>query len=153
MRLRINSSYVNRIEESNCGRRQRLIALGRSCPVGDRSFRRSSPNSCRFSAVYIVAARFARVGDAKKQKPDEINHRAFSSGDVLLSHNLSPHYHRGCSVSLPCSEWERVGPLRYDHQRSEPRLDAVLLAALRRRSADLWQTIVTIHILKELLIL
>ncbi len=35
-----------------------------------------------------------------------------NSGDVLLSHNLSSHYHRGCSVSLPCSEWERVGPLR-----------------------------------------
>ena len=28
------------------------------------------------------------------------------------------HYHRGCSVSLPCSEWERVGPLRYDHQKA-----------------------------------
>ena len=27
------------------------------------------------------------------------------------------HYHRGCSVSLPCSEWERVGPLRSDHQK------------------------------------
>ena len=34
------------------------------------------------------------------------------TGDVLLSHNLEMHYHRGCSVSLPCSEWERVGPLR-----------------------------------------
>src|SRR2546430_8056370 len=43
----------------------------------------------------------------------EFNHRAFYSGDVLLSHGLSPYYHRGCSVSLPCSEWERVGPLRY----------------------------------------
>ena len=42
-----------------------------------------------------------------------------NSGDVLLSHKLYKHYHRGCSVSLPCSEWERVGPLRYDHQRSE----------------------------------
>ena len=29
------------------------------------------------------------------------------------------HYHRGCSVSLPCSEWERVGPLRWDHQKSD----------------------------------
>src|ERR1700682_2088180 len=44
--------------------------------------------------------------------------RVFSSGDVLLSHNLSSHYHWGCSVSLPCSEWERVGPLRYDHQKA-----------------------------------
>ena len=42
---------------------------------------------------------------------------ALYSGDVLLSHGLSPYYHRGCSVSLPCSEWERVGPLRYCHQK------------------------------------
>jgi hypothetical protein len=28
------------------------------------------------------------------------------------------HYHWGCSVSLPCSEWERVGPLRYNHQKA-----------------------------------
>src|SRR4051812_22101678 len=47
-------------------------------------------------------------------------YRAFCSGDVLLSHDLSSHYHRGCSVSLPCSEWERVGPPRYDHQSAEP---------------------------------
>ena len=41
-----------------------------------------------------------------------------NSGDVLLSHNLEMHYHWGCSVSLPCSEWERVGPLRYNHQKA-----------------------------------
>ncbi len=41
------------------------------------------------------------------------------TGDVLLSHKLYKHYHRGCSVSLPCSEWERVGPLRWDHQKSD----------------------------------
>jgi hypothetical protein len=34
------------------------------------------------------------------------------TGDDLLSHNLEMHYHRLCSVSLPCSGWERVGPLR-----------------------------------------
>src|SRR5439155_7003240 len=42
--------------------------------------------------------------------------RMFSSGDVLLSHDLSSYYHRGCSVSLPCSEWERVVPLRWGPQ-------------------------------------
>src|ERR1700726_692861 len=52
--------------------------------------------------------------------PDGLNHRAFSSGDVLLSHGLSPYYHRGCSVSLPCSEWERVGPVRDSHQTPAP---------------------------------
>src|SRR5438477_10140506 len=57
--------------------------------------------------------------------------RGFYSGDVLLSHGLSPHYHRGCSVSLPCSEWERVVPLRYYHQRSEP--DWRFAASQRRK--------------------
>ncbi len=57
----------------------------------------------------------------QRKCPMGINHRAFSSGDVLLSHGLSPYYHWGCSVSLPCSEWERVGPLRYCHQSAEPR--------------------------------
>ena len=42
-----------------------------------------------------------------------------NSGDVLLSRNLEMHYHWGCSVSLPCSEWERVVPLRYYHQRAD----------------------------------
>gem|GEM_PF-4692567 len=28
------------------------------------------------------------------------------------------HYHRRCSISLPYSEWERVGPLRYNHQKA-----------------------------------
>jgi hypothetical protein len=46
--------------------------------------------------------------------------RGFYSGDVLLSHGLSPYYHRSCSVSLPCSEWERVVPLRYCHQSPMP---------------------------------
>src|SRR4051812_39938141 len=56
----------------------------------------------------------------KRKNPAEVTQRGLCSGDVLLSHNLSSHYHRGCSVSLPCSEWERVGPLRYDHQSAEP---------------------------------
>src|SRR2546430_9051146 len=56
----------------------------------------------------------------KTKSPLAFSQRALGSGDVLLSHGLSPYYHRGCSVSLPCSEWERVGPPRYCHQRSEP---------------------------------
>ena len=83
-----------------------------------------SPATLAGLTVYPTASQHvvfsARVGDAGKQNARWINHRAFSSGDVLLSHGLSPYYHRGCSVSLPCSEWERVVPLRYCHQRSEP---------------------------------
>ena len=65
--------------------------------------------------------------------PDGVNHRAFYSGDVLLSHGLSPYYHRGCSVSLPCSEWERVGPLRYCHQSAEPHRHFAAVAATQAR--------------------
>jgi hypothetical protein len=53
----------------------------------------------------------------KKAQPRKLS--GLGSGDVLLSHDLSSHYHRGCNVSLPCSEWERVVPLRYCHQRDE----------------------------------
>ena len=53
----------------------------------------------------------------KEKSPDWVNQSGLIiSGNVLLSHNLEKHYHRGCSVSLPCSEWERVGPLRDNHQ-------------------------------------
>src|SRR5439155_13181511 len=62
----------------------------------------------------------------RKQNARWINHRAFSSGDVLLSHGLSPCYHRGCSVSLPCSEWERVVPPRYCHQKLAPKHSALI---------------------------
>src|SRR5437667_8488233 len=64
--------------------------------------------SARFSSAHGRA----RVGDAIKRKARwHLSQRALSSGDVLLSHGLSPYYHRGCSDSLPCSEWERVGRL------------------------------------------
>src|SRR4051812_28009845 len=68
-----------------------------------------------------------RRANSGMQKPRaRFQARGFSSGDVLLSHNLSSHYHRGCSVSLPCSEWERVVPLRYYHQRDEDFRMAIL---------------------------
>ena len=84
-----------------------------------------SPATLAGLTIYPTASQHvvfsARVGAATKTKsPLAFSQRALSSGDVLLSHGLSPYYHRGCSVSLPCSEWERVGPLRYCHQRSEP---------------------------------
>src|ERR1700682_4295243 len=64
----------------------------------------------------------------ESKMPDELKtHRAFCSGDVLLSHDLSPYYHRGCSVSLPCSEWERVVPLRRGHQNARRNFQAALV--------------------------
>jgi hypothetical protein len=46
--------------------------------------------------------------------------RAFQNypGSDLLSRKLDRHYHRPCSVSRPCSVWERVGPLRQDHRET-----------------------------------
>ena len=41
---------------------------------------------------------------------------AIYPGSDLLSRKLYRHYHRPCSVSLPCSEWERVVPLRQSHR-------------------------------------
>ena len=88
-----------------------------------------SPGAHAGLTVYVVrlpSAPFLRptavLGGTQKAKcPMGLTHRAFRSGDVLLSHSLSPYYHRGCSVSLPCSEWERVGPLRYCHQKFAPK--------------------------------
>ena len=39
-----------------------------------------------------------------------------NSGGDLLSRDLSSDYHRRADVSLPGSEWDRVGPSGYDHQ-------------------------------------
>ena len=50
-----------------------------------------------------------------------------SPGDDLLSRDLSSHYHWRGSVSLPGSEWSRVGPLRCGHQ------EAVTLSTLLAR--------------------
>src|SRR5437867_10972967 len=84
------------------------------------------------------AAAVLRVGDAKTKRPAHLATRwALCSGDVLLSHGLSPYYHRGCSVSLPCSEWERVGPLRYCHQTPEPEWRFAAIAASSNRCRSL----------------
>ena len=78
---------------------------------------RSPGSEWRRSRVYFSIARWS--GRSTKKKPSPESFSGLGSGDVLLSHDLSLHYHRGCSVSLPCSEWERVVPLRYYHQRRE----------------------------------
>jgi hypothetical protein len=87
-------------------------------------------------AVVPASPRLGRTGGrAYVKKPSTLTSKVLGSGDVLLSHGLSPYYHRGCSVSLPCSEWERVGPLRYDHQKFGPsRRDKFLMAAHRAAS-------------------
>ncbi len=97
-----------------------------------------SPATLAGLTIYSPASQHvvfsARLGDAKSKNPDDKTHRGFCSGDVLLSHGLSPYYHRGCSVSLPCSEWERVVPLRYCHQSAEPHWRFAAVAATQARS-------------------
>ena len=105
--------------------------LGSGDVLLTRAFPRARPAARAGLTIYVARLPSARPLTAsgvpprrassrraarKCKSPAEIPSGAFSSGDVLLSHGLSPYYHRGCSVSLPCSEWERVGPLRYDHQ-------------------------------------
>ena len=66
-----------------------------------------------------LETRFSRGPTKKQRTPAGFRRTGFiNSGNVLLSRNLEMHYHWGCSVSLPCSEWERVGPLRYGHQKA-----------------------------------
>src|SRR3954447_24316710 len=78
----------------------------------------STPGTCRF---------------LENKKPSTLTSKVLGSGDVLLSRGLSPYYHRGCSVSLPCSEWERVVPLRYCHQNSTPKFRRRILVSDKRR--------------------
>src|SRR5438045_7782062 len=80
---------------------------------------------CRLALKSTYLNKVALLGVSEK--------RGFNSGDVLLSHGLSPYYHRGCSVSLPCSEWGRVGPLRYCHQSAEPHWRFAAAAATQAR--------------------
>src|SRR3954465_12584599 len=74
-----------------------------------------------FDLTHYRPTSMSRANSGRQKPRARFQARGFSSGDVLLSHNLSSHYHRGCSVSLPCSEWERVVPLRYYHQNLAPR--------------------------------
>src|SRR6266702_7877332 len=94
--------------------------LPRRCPATMFSYGR------RRSAAPCSSRRY-------KKKPSTLTSKVLGSGDVLLSHGLSPYYHRGCGVSLPCSEWERVVPLRYCHQSAEPHRHFAAVAATQAR--------------------
>ena len=55
----------------------------------------------------------------KRKSPQNFRSAGFiNPGGYLLSRDLSSDYHRRSNVSLPGSEWDRVGPLGYDHQVS-----------------------------------
>ena len=52
-------------------------------------------------------------------------------GGDLLSRGETPNYHRRWTFSLPSSEWNRVGPVRYCHQAKK-----VARPLLRGRAQD-----------------
>ena len=60
------------------------------------------------------------AGAARRRKsPQNFRSAGFIyPGSYLLSRDLSSDYHRRADVSLPGSEWDRVGPSGYDHQVS-----------------------------------
>ena len=59
------------------------------------------------------------VPTLETRRPQTFRSAAFiNPGSYLLSRDLSSDYHRRADVSLPGSEWDRVGPSGYDHQAS-----------------------------------
>ena len=55
----------------------------------------------------------------KRRAPQSVSSAGLvDPGSYLLSRDLSSDYHRRADVSLPGSEWDRVGPSGYDHQAS-----------------------------------
>ena len=60
-----------------------------------------------------------QAAPANDEAPKPFRFRGFIyPGSYLLSRDLSSDYHRRADVSLPGSEWDRVGPSGYDHQAS-----------------------------------
>ena len=56
----------------------------------------------------------------ERRSPPSVSLAGFvDPGSYLLSRDLSSDYHRRADVSLPGSEWDRVGPSGYDHRASD----------------------------------
>ena len=80
------------------------------CPV-EIPLRRSKSTRC---VVEICG-----LAPTNDEAPKPFRFRGFIyPGSYLLSRDLSSDYHRRADVSLPGSEWDRVGPSGYDHQAS-----------------------------------
>src|SRR5690625_2460207 len=80
----------------------------------------SRPVASRLAPTGQVGfSRFPQRGGANKKPPQPwgCGGLLLNPGGDLLSHGLVPHYHRRNCVSLPSSEWNRVGPQRYGRQK------------------------------------
>lgn len=78
---------------------------------------------CTRGAPFRIGDLGCRIWDfaysAQRKRPPNVCSAAFvSPGGYLLSRDLSSDYHRRADVSLPGSEWDRVGPSGCDHQVS-----------------------------------
>ena len=96
------------------------LAMGDSDIIG----RRWIPELTPIIEVYDkteVDPFFTSVSVASRQKRTPLvgfhQQTGLITGDDLLSQDLSSHYHRRTRVSLPGSEWDRVVPLCYGHQK------------------------------------
>ena len=68
---------------------------------------------------HFVRSKFVSRWLTNDEAPKPFQFRGFIyPGSYLLSRDLSSDYHRRADVSLPGSEWDRVGPSGYDHQVS-----------------------------------
>ena len=88
-------------------------------PVGKRNPASGWTKSC-FAGRNPHSVRSKSAGGARRRKsPQNFRSAGFIyPGSYLLSRDLSSDYHRRADVSLPGSEWDRVGPSGYDHQVS-----------------------------------
>ena len=73
----------------------------------------------RMVDILAPLGRNLQAAPADEEAPKPFRFRGFIyPGSYLLSRDLSSDYHRRADVSLPGSEWDRVGPSGYDHQVS-----------------------------------
>ena len=89
------------------------IRKTKSCPAG------RTKSMLRMVDIQPQAGRNLQAAPADEEAPKPFRFRGFIyPGSYLLSRDLSSDYHRRADVSLPGSEWDRVGPSGYDHQVS-----------------------------------
>ena len=101
------------------------------CPMNGRtgfpwSIRQTKSCPCGQDEIHAAHGRnpaggwtkSARVAHRRKSPQNFRSAGFIYPGSYLLSRDLSSDYHRRADVSLPGSEWDRVGPSGYDHQVS-----------------------------------
>jgi hypothetical protein len=103
--------------------RARLEVQDHHCPSQSvpTAMRTHTPLASRTPSIMTQSQFQDLLCHAGKKEPRSLvidQQTGLITGDDLLSQDLSSHYHRRTRVSLPGSEWDRVVPLCYGHQRS-----------------------------------